>query len=89
LSGRLEGDASEVDVTASLATRLGDDHPLVIELRRRVALEDVQVLDEYIKGELGPEKAAIIYTKVPDEFHTPLEYYKELQAWAEVNGLDV
>ena len=63
LSGRLEGDTQEVDVTETLATRLGDDHPLVVELRRREALADVKVLDEYIKGELGPEKAATIYKK--------------------------
>ncbi|CAD7698252.1 unnamed protein product, partial [Ostreobium quekettii] len=89
LSGRLEGDTQDVDVTETLATRLGDDHPLVVELRRREALADVKVLDEYIKGELGPEKAAIVYKKVPDEFHTPLDYYKELQGVAKANGMDL
>jgi len=86
---RLEEDGQEVDVTETMSTRLGDDHPLVVELRRREALADVKLLDNIIKEGLGQEQAAIVYKKVPDEFHTPLEYYKELQAGAEANGLDL
>ncbi|CAD7699757.1 unnamed protein product [Ostreobium quekettii] len=89
LSDRLEGDAQDVDITEYLADRLGDEHPLVVELRRREALEDVDLLDDFIKDQLGPEKAAVVYEKVPDEFHVPLEYYKELQARGKAGGFDL
>lgn len=60
---RLEEDGQEVDVTETMSTRLGDDHPLVVELRRREALADVKLLDGFIKEGLGSELAAIVYKK--------------------------
>lgn len=63
LSHKLDEDGHDIDLSETLATRLGDDHPLVIELRRREALGDVRVLDDFIKSGLGPENAEKVYVK--------------------------
>lgn len=86
---KLDEDGQDVDLSETLATRLGDDHPLVVELRRREALGDVRVLDEFVKSGLGPENAEKVYKKTPNDFRTPLEYYSYLQDRAKENGLNL
>lgn len=89
LSKRLENDGHDVDISETLSTRLGDDHPLVVELRRREALEDVRKLDELLGNGIGEENAAKVFVKHPEDYRSPLEYYQNLQTLAKKRGLDL
>ena len=63
LASRLENDGHDVDISETLSTSLGDDHQLVVELRRREALEDVRRLDEFLKTGIGEENAEKVFVK--------------------------
>lgn len=76
LSHRLENDGYDIDISETLATKLGDDHPLVVELRRREALEDVRRLNEFLKSGVGEEKAARVFVRWGEE---------KLRVWTEPN----
>ena len=63
LGANLSKDGCDLDVSETLATRLGDDAAIVVELRRREHLEDVRKLDSFIKESLGEAMSTKIFVR--------------------------
>lgn len=81
-----EGDSqsSNVDILDKLATKLGDDHPLIVALKgkmkRNKAFAIAMQIDDRIKKNFGDDEAKIetVFAKKPKEFDTPVDYYSEI-----------
>lgn len=82
-------DGCDLDISQTLATRLGDNANVVVELRRREYLEDVRQLDNFIKDSLGEDVSSRIFVSKPQDFANPLKYYTSCQLLAKEHGEDL